>query len=308
MQQSANLRVESFNPEQALAHLAAIVESSDDAIISKTLAGIILTWNSGAERQYGYAAAEVIGRPMTLLLPHDRAGEEAEILRRIGQGERVEHFETTRLRKTGELIEVSLTISPIRDSDGRIIGASHVARDVTERRRLDRESGRLAAIVQSSEDAIVSKTLDGIILTWNGGAERVYGYAPDEAIGRSMMLVVPEGQADEEAGILERIRRGEQVEHFDTVRHTKNGELIDVSLTISPIRDKSGHIVGASHVARNITDRRRLEQRLERLAAIVESAEDAIVAKTLDGVILTWKRRRGARIRGTMRPRRSGNQ
>lgn len=126
-----------ISPEDARAHLAAIVESSEDAIISKTLDGTILTWNAGAERVYGYPAAEAIGQQMTLLLPADRADEEGEILERIGRGERVEHFETVRRNKDGEMIDVSLTISPIRDSGGRISGASHVARNITDRKRLD---------------------------------------------------------------------------------------------------------------------------------------------------------------------------
>src|SRR5260370_950138 len=124
-------------PEEAIAHLAAVVESSEDAIISKTLDGIILTWNAGAERVYGYMAAETIGRPMTMLLPEDRADEETEILERIGRGDRVEHFETVRRTGDGRLIDVSLTISPIRDDTGRIVGASHIARNITDRKRLD---------------------------------------------------------------------------------------------------------------------------------------------------------------------------
>src|SRR4051812_24030659 len=130
--------------EQALAHLAAIVESSEDAIVSKTLEGIILSWNTGAERLYGYRSSEAVGQAMTLLLPEGRGSEESEILSRISRGERVEHFETVRRKKTGELIDVSLTISPIRRRDGQIIGASHIARNITERRQLGEESGRLA--------------------------------------------------------------------------------------------------------------------------------------------------------------------
>ena len=245
-----------------MAHLAAIVESSEDAIVSKTLDGTILTWNSGAEHVYGYAAAEAIGQPMTLLLPEDRPDEETAILQRIRRGERVEHFETVRRRKSGELIEVSLTISPIRNGDHQIIGASHVARNITERRRLDDQLLRMGAIVQSSEDAIVSKTLEGVILTWNTGAENVYGYPADEAIGQCMTLLLPDDRSNEESEILERIGRGERVEHFETVRRRKGGDLIDVSLTISPIRDGTNRIIGASHIARNITDRKRLDEQL----------------------------------------------
>jgi PAS domain S-box-containing protein len=290
MPHPSDARLEGYHPEEALAHLAAIVESSDDAIISKSLQGIIRSWNLGATRLYGYTAAETIGKPMTLLLPVERANEEAEILERIARGERVEPFETAHRCKTGGIIHVSLTISPILDRDGKVIGASHVARDITDRKRIDEQARHLAAIVQSSEDAIVSKTLDGVILTWNRGAERLYGYPAGEAIGRSMMLLLPPDRLGEESAILDRIRHGEEVHYLETVRLTKNGERIDVSLTISPIRDKANRIIGASHVARNITERRRLEQRSEHLAAIVESADDAIISKTLDGTILTWNR------------------
>jgi two-component system cell cycle sensor histidine kinase/response regulator CckA len=251
-----------LNPERAIAHLAAIVESSEDAIISKTVDGVILTWNQGAEHVYGYTASEAIGQPMTLLIPDDRIGEEAEILARIGRGERVEHLETVRRKKNGVLIDVSLTISPICDPGGEVIGASHIARDITESKRLNNYLRQLAAIVESSEDAIISKTLGGIILTWNPGAERVYGYTAAEAIGSPMTLLLPEDRPDEETEILARIAGGERVEHFETVRRKKSGSLIHVSLTISPIRDERGHIVGASHIARDITERKQIDEQL----------------------------------------------
>jgi PAS domain S-box-containing protein len=250
----------SFNSEEAIAHLAAIIESSEDAIVSKTVDGVVLTWNRGAERVYGYSADEAIGKPMTFLLPEDRPDEEAGILARIGRGDRVEHFETVRRRKNGDLIDVSLTISPIRDRSGHVVGASHVARDVTERKGLSDRLERLAAIVESSEDAIVAKTLKGTILSWNAGATQIYGYTAAEAIGQPMTVLLPPDRAEEESQILARIGRGERVEHFETVRRMKGGGLIDVSLTISPIRDGAGRIIGASHVARNITERRRQEE------------------------------------------------
>jgi PAS domain S-box-containing protein len=254
--------------ERALAHLAAIIEFSDDAIVSKTLDGRILTWNSAAERLYGYSASEAIGQPMTLVLPEDRPNEETHILQRIRSGERVEHFETVRRKKHGELIDVSLTISPIRDKDGTIVAASHVARDISERRRLESRLKHVAAIVESADDAIVGKTLEGVILTWNSGAERLYGYLRDDAIGQPMTMLLPDDRADEENDILRRIRSGERVEHFETVRRTKNGSKIDVSLTISPIRDDTGRIIGASHVARDFTDRKKLEEQLRHTAKL----------------------------------------
>ena len=284
----AQRSLETLHPEEAIAHLAAIVESSQDAVISKTLDGSILTWNGGAERVYGYTSGEMIGRSIMLLVPEDRTAEEHDIVDRIRRGERVEHFETLRRRKDGALIEVSLGISPICDRDGRVVAASHVARDITEHRVLGERLQQLAAIVESSEDAVISKTLDGTILTWNEGAERIYGYTAAETIGRLMTTLLPEDRPDEEAEILQRIARGDRVDHFETVRLTKSGGLIDVSLTISPIRDRHGEVRGASYVARNLTERKRLDERLRLFAAIIGSAEDAIISKTLNGVILTW--------------------
>ena len=245
------------------AHLAAIVESSEDAIISKTLEGVILTWNSGAERIYGYPASEVIGQHMGILLPAERADEEAAILERIRRGERVSHFETVRRRKNGELIDLSLTISPVRAEGGAIVAASHVARDITEQKRVAEQFLRLAAIVESSDDGIISKTLEGIVLTWNSGAEKLYGYAAHEMIGAHMTVLLPADRPDEESIILSRIRSGEQVSHFETVRRRKDGSLIDVSLTISPVRGREGGIIGASHVARDITERRKRDEQFQ---------------------------------------------
>jgi len=271
----------------AAERLAAIVDSSTDAIISKTVTGIVQTWNPGAERLYGYLAQEMIGRPMSLLLPPDRAGEEEEILARISRGEGVDHFETVRLRKDRRLINISLTISPVKNHKGEIVGASHIARDITERVEYGRLTGLLAAIVESADDAIVGKDLSGVIQTWNQGAQKLYGYSQEQAIGRSMTMLLPPGREDEEADILARIARGERVEHFETERLRHDGERINVSITISPIRNGGGKVIGASHLARNITDRNRLESATAQLAAIVESSEDAIVSKNLDGRILT---------------------
>ena len=133
----------------AAAQLAAIVESSEDAIVSKNLDGLILTWNAGAERIYGYRSPEAIGKPISILLPKERMAEEADIIERIRRGERVKHFETTRVRKDGKVINVSLMISPIRGADGTVVGASHVARDITERKQFEaqlRQAQRLESL------------------------------------------------------------------------------------------------------------------------------------------------------------------
>jgi two-component system, cell cycle sensor histidine kinase and response regulator CckA len=381
-------RLQEDHRNHPASHLAAIVESSDDAIISKDLEGRILSWNAGAERVYGYSASEAIGQPMTIVLAPDRADEEDEILNHIRRGMRFEHFETVRQRKDGHSIQVSLTISPVRDSSGAIIGASHVARDITDRKHAEEElraakeqlqlladsmpaavsrcsrdyryvwvsegyaawlhkrteeivgkpireilghqgyediraymervlagekveyttevhflgagnrwiqavyaptyergqevdgwiavitditdtrqmklaNAHFAAIVGSSEDAIISKDLDGTILTWNAAAERIYGYPAAEAIGEKMLLMVPPDRVQEEIEILSKIRHGESVSHFETTRVKKGGASIDVSLTISPIRSREGKVMGVSHIARDITERKDVEKHLQ---------------------------------------------
>ena len=274
--------------KESAMRLAAIVSSSDDAMVSKTLDGIITSWNAGAERIFGYKPEEIVGRHITTLIPLELHHEEDEILAKLRRGEHIKHYETVRLTKEGRRIDISLTISPIRDPDGRIIGASKVARDITERKRREVDSARLAAIVSSSDDAIISKRLDGTITSWNAGAERIFGYSADEMIGKPITTIIPPELYDEEKEIIARLSRGERIEHFETTRIGKDGRRVDLSLTISPMRDASGKIIGASKVARDITERRKHEIELSRLAAIVSSSEDAIISKTLQGFITSW--------------------
>ena len=214
-------------PGTAQAYLAAIVESSDDAILSKDLDGIIQACNAAGERIFGYTAGELVGKPVRILIPDERQKEENEILARIRRGERVDHFETVRLRKDGRRIDVSLTVSPVRDNTGRIIGASKIARDISEHKRIRAAQSYLAAIVESSEDAILSKNLDGIVQSCNARAEDLFGYKAGELVGQSIRQLIPADRQSEEDEILARIRRGDRIEHFETVRLTKDGRLID---------------------------------------------------------------------------------
>jgi hypothetical protein len=245
--------------------LSALVESSDDAIISMSLDGIIQTWNRGAERLFGYTAAEVIGQSITILVPPEHAEEEPEILRRIGRGERIDHYETIRLRKDGGPVHISLSVSPIRDAEGTIIGASKIARDITGRKAAELAAAQLAAIVESSDDAILSKTLDGIIVSWNAAAERLYQYAANEVIGRHVSLLMVPTDVHELPGIMTRLRHGERIEHHETKRVRKDGTRVQVSVTISPVRNAAGDIIGASAIARDMSERRRLEEQRIRL-------------------------------------------
>lgn len=369
------------------AHLAAIVNCSDVAIYSEDLDGTISSWNHAAETMYGYAASEALGQPIYLIIPEDRRDEEADVQRRIYAGERVAHYETVRRTKRGERIEVSLVASPIRTTDGSLIGVSKIARDITaqraveaqlslksalidlsdeaifawdlnegivewntgserlygysenealgrishqllrtihpesidrvlnrltehrqwsgelrhhtrdgrqiivesrqqlievggrrivletnhdisDRQRGERDRARLAAIVESSDDAIIGMDLEGTIFAWNQAAERMYGYAAADVTGQSIRLVVPRDRQDEESAVLERIARGEHVKHFETVRCRTDGTCFPVSLSLSPIRDEKGHVIGAAKIARDITERQRASQNAALLAEV----------------------------------------
>jgi PAS domain S-box-containing protein len=251
-------------------HLAAIVDSSDDPIISKDLDGIVTSWNQAATRLFGYQPEEIIGRSILQLIPPELHHEEDEILRKLKAGERIEHHETVRVGKSGEQIAVSVTISPIKDETGRVIGGSKIARDISARKKNDELRFRLAAIVDSADDAIISKDLNGVVTSWNEGAQRMFGYTADEMIGESILRLIPEELQYEEDQILRTLRAGDRIDHYETTRRKKNGESLEVSVTISPIKDGNGHVIGASKIARDISDRKRIERLLiqsEKIAA-----------------------------------------
>jgi PAS domain S-box-containing protein len=396
--------------------LANIVESADDAIISKDLTGTITSWNKAAEKIFGYAAREVIGGPISVIIPPERGDEEIEILRRISRGERIEHFETVRVRKDGSRVQVSVTISPLVQN-GRIIGASKIARDISEQheavqqiqqerarlevtlasigdavivtdvqgavtfmnpvaealtgwsrqqaegqqletvfhiiseatrrrgnnpviralqegqivglanhtlliakdgtehaiddsaapirdlagnvtgvvlvfrdvtgqRALEHHRARLAAIIESSEDAILAKDMQGRITSWNEAAARLFGYTAEEAIGRPVSIILPTDRLGEEAMILEKVRNGERLEHLETVRLNRDRRKIQVALTISPIRNAEGEVVGVSKIARDITARKAMEENLAKARAELESyaeqLEEAVRQRTAE--------------------------
>jgi PAS domain S-box-containing protein len=256
--------------EKAQRRLAAIIESSEDAIASKDLNGIITSWNKSAERLFGWTEEEIVGQPVLLIIPKELHHDEPKILAKIRAGERIEHFETVRVHKNGRRIDVSLTVSPIKDGKGNIIGAAKIVRDISRQKKLEEAALRLAAIVESSDDAIASKDLNGIITSWNRSAEKLFGYTADEIIGKSVTLIIPPELHHDEDMILSKIRRGEKIDHFETIRVHKNGEKVEVSLTISPIKDENGQVIGAAKIVRNITETNKIERALrttEKLAA-----------------------------------------
>src|ERR1700751_4820314 len=423
--------------EEALLRYAAIVESSDDAIISKDLNGVIVSWNGGAERIYGYTEGEAVGEPITILVPRELVDEEDKILERVRAGERIEHYETLRVTKDEKWINVSLSVSPIKDSSGRIVGLCSISRDIsdrkrgeearrlteqefaktnerlqlameagaaggwdydlktgkdvwfgaahaqlgmtrdetlgspkefwdrvhgddrerlehalqvakekredfgedvrvvwrdgtthwlrsrgrfhyaangeaersvgisldiTERKRAEEALSRYAAIVESSEDAIASATLDGIIVSWNTGAQHMYGYTEAEAVGKPITMILPPELRDEEKKILETVRAGGHISQFETVRVAKTGKRINVSLTISPIKDSSGRMVGVSGIARDITERKRAEEALAEMnRTLVAQAASLQAREELLRVFVKNVPAAGAMLDGDMR-------
>lgn len=406
--------------QRAQARLAAIVEFSGDAIITKNLDGIIQTWNAGAERLFGYRTEEIIGKPITTIFPEERLNEEDAILDKLRRGQAVERLETIRLAKDGRRIPVSVSISPLKDIEGNVTGASKIIhdvtaivaarealvqekellgttlasigdgvivtdtqsrvtflnpeaerltgwttanaqgrplsvvfrivnertrrvaenpvekalrlgtivglanhtmllredgaefliddsaapirnqdgslfgvvlvfRDVTEQRKLYEAREQLAAIVEYSGEAIATKNLDGIIQTWNASAERLFGYSADEIIGKSVTILIPPERLSEEDQILSRLRRGLPAERLETVRLKKDGTPIAVSVTVSPMKDPDGEVIGASKLIQDITERNRLETQRQQLLAREQSlrAEAEAAGRVKDEFLAT---------------------
>jgi PAS domain S-box-containing protein len=257
--------------------LAAIVESSDDAIIGKTLDGVITSWNAGAQRIFGYSAHEVVGKPVTILIPPDRWDEETQILSRLRSGDRIDHFETTRIRKDGARIAISLTISPIRDSTGAITGISKIARDVTEQRRLmAREESALAEalaerkfrrLIEDAPDAILQVDSNGKILLANRTAERMFGYSNQELLAIGVDSLIPEAARAKhaalrrefaEAGVSRPMGLG-----LDLHARRKDGTELPVEISLSPIQTEAGIYITA--VIRDVSERKLAEQQIHSL-------------------------------------------
>jgi PAS domain S-box-containing protein len=261
------------------------------AVYTCDVSGVIDFYNDAAVELWGREPAEGqdqwcgswrIFRPDGSAMPLD----ECPMAIALREGRELRGAEIVIERPDGTRRNILPHPQLIRNSDGEVVGAINLLVDVTGQKRADNAQALLAAIVESSEDAIISKTLEGIITSWNFGAERIFGYTPDEAIGRSITMLIPEERLAEEEHILQKLRRGERVEHFETVRRTKDGRSVDISVTISPICDQTGCVTGASKVARDITQRKRSEQALrqmrEQLQLVTDTMNVAVVRCTAD--------------------------
>jgi len=186
--------------------------------------------------------------------------EDCPMATALRTGEEIRGIEAVAERPDGTRVPFMPYPTVLRDDQGNVTGAINVLVNLNDRTKSDIEIARLAAIVSSSEDAIISKTLEGIVTSWNAGATRIFGYEPEEMIGQPILRIIPPEHQQEEVEILSKLRRGERIEHFDTIRLTKDGRRVNISLTVSPVRDRHGNIVGASKVARDITERKRAEE------------------------------------------------
>ena len=247
--------------------LRITLSSIGDGVISTDAEGRVTFVNTAAEALTGCSRNDAIGRPlvdMFRIVNHTtRQPVENPALQALREGTVVAlAHHTVIIGCDGIERPIADSAAPMRDASGAAIGAVLVFRDVSEHMRTEEIRSRLGAIIESSQDAVISKTLDGVIQSWNAEAERLFGYTADEAIGRPIGMIIPPERADEEREIMERLRAGERVEHFETVRVTKDGRRVDISLAISPVRDATGRTIGASKVARDIGERKRIEAAL----------------------------------------------
>jgi PAS domain S-box-containing protein len=276
--------------EKTQGFLAAIVESTDDAIFACTPEGVILTWNRGAKAILGYSAGEAIGKHLSLVLAPERLPFLAHFIERILHGHAIPRYESVCLHQDGRRIHLSVTWSPIRNSAGEVAAFSIILSDISERREAEQSRALLAAIVESSDDAIVAAKLDGSIVSWNRGAERLFGYSPKEIIGRNLAALGAPVCCDELRRCIVAIQNGSSVSPFETVSLRNDDRRIDVSLALSPIRNPAGEVVGVSAIFRDIGQRlqaeRRLQEHEERFGEVFENAPVGICVSGLDGRFL----------------------
>jgi PAS domain S-box-containing protein len=276
--------------------LQVTLRSIGDAVITTGVDGRVTDLNPAAEALTGWTTAAAVGQPLDAVFrivneetrrpvanPATRALREGTV---VGLANH-----TLLIHKDGSARPIDDSAAPIRDAQGRVTGCILIFRDVTAQRHVERDNAGqlltarlLAAIVESSDDAIVSKSLDGVIQSWNAGAERVFGYAAEEAVGKHISLVIPPDRLGEEDHIIASLKAGQRVDHFETERVRKDGRRLQVSLTVSPIKDDAGRVVGASKIARDISDRKQAEAERQKFVTLIESSTDFIGMCDLDAI------------------------
>ncbi|OIR13721.1 autoinducer 2 sensor kinase/phosphatase LuxQ [mine drainage metagenome] len=266
------------------AELAAIVESSSDAIIGKTLDGIITSWNKSAETIYGYSAAEIVGQPITLLAPPSRHAEIYDFTEKIRNGASVVNYESERIRKDGTPIQIALTLSPIKDASGKITGVSTIARDITEKKRLENEVRQASiynrSLIEASLDPLVTISPEGKITDVNEGSIKATGVRREELIGTDFSDYFTEPEKAR-AGYLQVLSRGYVTDYPLTIRH-RNGTLTDVLYNASVYKNADGKILGVFAAARDVTEQKAAQEELRRYK---DHLEEVVQMRTADLVL-----------------------
>lgn len=258
-------------------YFCSLIENSSDVIVLLSIKGIILYSSPSAERVLGYTCDEILGRNGFELIHPDDLSNAMKSLKKILRKRGISVVMEMRLRhKNGSYISAEVTgTNLLHEKHINAIVINY--RDVTERKLIEEKMARAAAIIASSDDAIISKTLEGIITSWNPAAEKIFGFSANEAVGQSIKIIIPHSLFKQEAEILSKLKMGETIEHFETVRQRKNGEKIFVSLSISPVKNQEGKVTGAAKIARDITEKKRFEERqkfLEKVSEVLGSSLD----------------------------------
>ncbi|MEG4198421.1 PAS domain S-box protein [Microcoleus sp. Pol12A5] len=263
--------------QKSQARFAGILEIANDAIISVDRTQRITLFNQGAEKMFGYKIEDILGEPLNLLLPEQFRDAHQQHIKQFAHS-------STRARRMGERGEIlgrrrdgthfsaEASISRLEMGDETVFTV--ILRDISDRKQVEASLAHMAAIVEYSGDAVISKSLDGIILSWNNAAEKIFGYKAEEIIGQSILILIPSNLSHEEQKILETIRQGETIENYETVRVRKDGQLIHISCTISPLKDAKGIIIGCSVIKRDITERKRAEINRKQIEMALRNSEE----------------------------------
>lgn len=256
------------NALELLHQLQSIVNNSYDAIIASSLDGTITSWNGGAQRMFGYTAEEVVGKSGSTLFPPEMWAKVPVLLEKIKAKESVGDYDIGGLRKDGTHFDMAISISPIVDDKGTVVGASIVERDISARIKSWQTVHQYQVLVENMHDGIIGVTPEGIVTNWNNGAEKMFGYLREEIVGKSMLLLCPPGGNNLFLLLLEKLKKREFIADYDAVRIRKDRSEIHVSVTLSPILDEGGRVVGGSIVERDISARKNAEQSVKELSEI----------------------------------------